>query len=72
MKPNYGMIPLDNSVNSLPHNPELTAVSYEKTVALTQWLQSIDSLALPETRQRSHYSVDRSPLELRLYALFAD
>ena len=72
MQPNYGMIQSQISEANIQESTSLCAVSLTQTLALEQWMQSLQSLSLPEQRQTTHYTQDRSPLELRLYALFAD
>lgn len=70
MQSNYGMI--HNQENSLPKTAAEIAHEWEKIDILAQWVQCIQGSPQSHSLQIEHYSAERSPLEMRLYALFAD
>lgn len=72
MKPNYGMIQNEICAARFVCPESALSLSLEQAIALEQWMQSLGRIVTPLRQQMTHYSVDRSPMELRLYALFAD
>lgn len=71
MKPNCGMIQKTDFVVQ-PVRPEPNLATLEQVLALHQWMQGQQKTALPVVRRQTLYTTERSPMELRLYALFAD
>jgi hypothetical protein len=70
MQSNYGMI--HNQENSIPRTAVEITQEWEKIDLLARWVQCITGSQKLQHQFVEHYSAERSPLEVRLYALFAD